>query len=237
MRTLVLKSRSALSNPLPGTPVLPTYDPSLMASYDASSMDVSGNTLTKWRNKLGAWGSAGDLVTAKSQFPITVSNGAAVFLGGGSETWMNSSVLAAAMPVGKATFLARVRFGAGADGVSCTIFSSMDTNKFVFLRRNATDLNFSGGVSGTEQYVNTTQTVAEGVWADIALVADDGKCRIYVDEAYTEGPTFAAGAMPSLRLGANAAGVNRLIGRISHFQVYNRAIGAEELKEIRASLF
>ncbi|WP_430491623.1 LamG-like jellyroll fold domain-containing protein [Pseudomonas fulva] len=236
MKTLVLKSRFALSSPLPGTPVLPTYDPSLMASYDASSMDVSGTTLTKWRNKQGAWGSAGDLVTAKSQFPITVDNGAAVFQGGVSETYMNSSVLAAAMPVGKATFLARVRFGTGADGVGCTIFSSMDTNKFVFLRRNATTRNFTGGVSGTEQYVDATQTVAEGVWADIALVADEGKCRIYVNDSYTDGSTFAAGSMPSLRLGANAAGVNRLIGRISHFQVYSRAIGADEMKEIRASL-
>lgn len=236
MRTLVLKSRFALSNPLPGTPVLPTYDPSLMASYDASSMDVSGTTLTKWRNKQGAWGSAGDLVTAKSQFPITVDNGAAVFQGGGSESYMNSSVLAPAMPVGKATFLARIRFGTGADGVGCTVFSSMDTNKFVFLRRNATDRNFTGGVSGAEMYVNSMQTVAEGAWVDVALVADDGKCRIYVNDAYTEGQTTSSGSLPSLRLGANASGVNRLIGRISHFQVYNRAIGVDELKEIRASM-
>lgn len=236
MRTLVLRSRWALSNPLPGTPVLPAYDPSLMASYDASSMDVSGTTLTKWRNKQGAWGSAGDLVTGKSQFPITVNNGAAVFAGGGSETYMNSSVLAAAMPVGKATFLARVRFGAGADTTGCTIFSSQDTNKFVFLRRNAPDRNFTGGVSGQEMYVNATQTLAEGVWADIALVADEGNCRIYVNDAYTEGKTTSSGAMPSLRLGANAAGVNRLIGLISHFQIYSRAIGAYELQEIRSNL-
>lgn len=237
MRTLVLRSRWALSNPLPGTPVLPAYDPSLMASYDASSMDVSGTTLTKWRNKQGAWGSAGDLVTAKSQFPITVDNGAAVFLGGGNETYMDSSAFEQPMQVGKATFLARIRFGSQADALNSTIFATRTTDPKVFIRRMDTG-KFEAG-AGTAAKIFTTDAVAKETWVDIAFVLDGENSKIYLGEKVTTGDPFLNGAqtdMPNLRLGANISGANRLNGRISHFQVYNRAIGADELKEIRASL-
>lgn len=237
MRTLVLKSRFALSNPLPGTPVLPTYDPSLMASYDATSMDVSGTTLTKWRNKQGAWGAQADLVTGNSQFPITVENGAAVFQGGSSETYMDSSAFAQPMQVGKATFLARIRFGSQADLLNCTVFASKTTDPKVFIRRTAPG-TFEAG-AGTPSKMFTTDVVAKEVWVDVAFVLDGANSKIYLGDKVTIGDPFLNGAstdMPNLRLGANISGANRLNGRISHFQVYNRAIGADELKEIRASL-
>ncbi|WDM88149.1 LamG domain-containing protein [Pseudomonas asiatica] len=240
MKTLVIKSRFALSAPLPGTPVMPTYDPSLMASYDASSMDVSGTTLTKWRNKQGAWGSLGDLVTAKSQFPISVDNGAAVFLGGTSETYMDSSALVSELPLGKATFIARVRFGASSDTLDCTIFSSQSTAKYAFARRRTstgTPGTFDVGLSQGNPQATTTLSLAKEVWADVVLVVDGNNSKFYIDDQVN---TLALGltnaALPSLRLGANNAGANRLNGRISHFRIYNRAIALDELQEIRASM-
>lgn len=240
MNTLVIKSNFALSAPLPGTPMMPTYDPSLMASYDASSMEVNGTTLVKWKNKQGAWGELGDLVTAKPQFPITVNNGAAVFLGGGSETYLDSSVLAAELPLGKATFIARIRYGAGAETLDGTIFSSQSTAKYAFARRRVSlgvPGTFDVGLSQGNPQASTTLVLAKEVWADVALVVDGNNSKFYIDDQVN---TVALGvnqaALPSLRLGANNAGVNRLVGRISHFRVYSRAIELDELKEIRESL-
>lgn len=237
MKTLVLISPFALSAPLPGTPVLPSYDPSLMASYDASSMEVSGNQLIKWKNRQGAWGAAGDLVTGKAGNPITVDDGAAVFAGGGAETYMDSSALVSPLPVGKATFLARMRFGSQADALECTIFASNSADPRAFLRRRSAG-TFEAA-AGTSAKMFTTDTVAKEVWVNIAIVFDGAQSKIYLGDKVTTGDPFLNNrptAMPNLRLGANISGANRLNGRISHFQVYNRAIGADELKDIMASL-
>lgn len=240
MKTLVIKSRFALSAPLPGTPTMPTYDPSLMASYDASSMDLSGTTLTKWRNKQGAWGAQADLVTAKSQFPITVTEGAAVFAGGTSETYMDSSVFTNELPLGKATFIARVRFGAASDTLDCTIFSSQSTAKYAFVRRRTTTGvlgTFDLGLSQGNLQASSTLSLAKEIWADVVLVVDGTNSKFYIDDQVNTislGTTQAA--LPSLRFGANNAGANRLNGRISHFRVYSRAIALDELKEIRAGM-
>lgn len=236
MNTLVIKSNFKLSAPLPGTPVMPSYDPSLMASYDAGSMEVSGNVLTKWKNKQGIWGALGDLVTVKPQSPIIVDNGAAVFVGGSSETFMDSSALVDEMPLGKATFIARIRFGSAADSVDGTVFSSQSTARYAFLRRYAGAGTFYGGVSGNVQ-VTTTIPLVKEVWADIAMVVDGGNSKIYVNDQFdTVNMGSVPSSLPSLRIGANNAGVNRLIGRISHLRIYNRAIALDELKEIRASM-
>ena len=237
MNTLVIKSKFALSAPLPGTPVMPSFDPSLMASYDASSMEVSGNVLTKWRNKQGTWGSLGDLVTAKSQFPVTVDNGAAVFVGGTSETYMDSSALVNELPLGKATFIARIRYGSAADNVDGTVFSSQSTAKYAFMRRKASVGTFDLGISQGNLQATSTLSLAKEVWADVALVVDGNNSKFYVnDQIETVALGVAQAALPSLRLGANNSGVNRLVGRISHFRVYSRAIALDELKEIIASL-
>ncbi len=237
MNTLVIKSNFALSAPLPGTPMMPTYDPSLMASYDASSMELNGTTLTKWRNKQGTWGSQADLVTAKAQFPITVDNGAAVFLGGASETYMDSAVLTNELPLGKATFIARIRFGSAADNVDGTIFSSQSTAKYAFVRRKANVSTFDLGISQGNPQATSTLSLAKEVWADVVLVVDGNNSKFYInDQVNAVALGTAQAALPSLRLGANNSGVNRLVGRISHFRIYNRAIELDELKEIRESL-
>lgn len=237
MNTLVIKSNFALSAPLPGTPLMPTYDPSLMCSYDASSMDVSGTTLTKWRNKQGAWGAQADLVTAKAQFPITVDSGAAVFLGGASETYMDSSVLTNELPLGKATFIARIRFGSAADNVDGTVFSSQSTAKYAFVRRKASVSTFDLGISQGNPQATSTLSLAKEVWADVALVVDGNNSKFYInDQVNAVALGSVPAAFPSLRLGANNSGVNRLVGRMSHFRIYNRAIELDELKEIIASM-
>lgn len=237
MRTLVLKSKYALSAPIPGTPVLPSYDPSLMASYDASSMEVTGNVLTKWKNKKGAWGAKGDLVTGNPAYPITVDLGSAVFLGGTNETYMQSQDLDVPMPVGKATFLFRTRMGTPADTVDGTLFSSNSQSRFAFLRRKANGTFASG--AGTGERFFTTDTLPNSVWADVAIVFDGAQSKIYIDDKVTTGDPFLNSVqsdMPVFRIGANAAAVQRMIGRFSHIRVYNRAIGFDELKEIRASM-
>ncbi len=237
MSTIVIKSNIALSAPLPGTPVMPSFDPSLMATYDASSMEVSGNVLTTWRNKQGTWGSLGDLVTAKPQFPITVDNGAAVFAGGGSETFMDSSTFLNEMPLGKATFIARVRYGSAADGADGTIFSSQSTAKYAFARRKANTGVFEFGLSQGNPIGTTTISLVKEAWANVVMVVDGANSKFYIDDQVNSvslGSTPAA--LPSLRLGANNSGVNRLIGRISHFRVYSRALDADELRQILSEL-
>lgn len=237
MNTLIIKSKFALSAPLPGTPVMPSFDPSLMGSFDASSMEISGNVLNKWKNKQGTWGSLGDLVTAKPQFPITVVDGAALFLGGASETYMDSSPLVNELPLGKATFIARIRFGSAADNVDGTIFSSQTTAKYAFMRRKANVGTFDLGLSQGNPQATSTQSLAKEVWAYVTLVVDGNNSKFYInDQVETLALGAAQAGLPSLRLGANNAGVNRLVGRISHFRVYSRAIALDELQEIRASM-
>ncbi|WP_430491841.1 LamG domain-containing protein [Pseudomonas fulva] len=206
-----------------------------MASYDASSMDVTGTTLTKWRNKQGMLGSAADLTPAKPQFPITVSQGAAYFTGRDKETYLDTAAFASALSVDKATFIARIRFGGDSDQVANTVFSSNNVNTFTFLRRNNGTRLMTGG-SSPGPYLDSQIAPANSEWVFLAMVLDKGIVRIYLNDSFEQGSTAAGGSLPSLRLGANNSGANRLVGDISHFRVYNRAIGADELKEIRASL-
>lgn len=238
MNTLVIKSNFALSAPLPGTPVMPTFDPSLMATYDRSSVVTSdGSKVTTWKNKQGMWGRKGDLNVGNPAYPTILREAGVMFPGGTSESYMDSSLFDVPMPVGKATFLMRMRFINNADELPCTVFSTTDQDKYVFLRR-ARDQTFTGGVA-TPEIFNTTQTLPINTWAYIAFVIDGASSKVYInDEATTVNP-FRNGiesTMPSLRLGANITGTIRLVGEISHFRVYSRAIAFDELQEIRASM-
>lgn len=182
------------------------------------------------------WGSKGDFNVANPAFPITLRETGVMFPGT-SESYMDSSLFDTPMSVGKATFLMRVRFINNADELPCTLFSSTDQNKYVFLRRTR-DRNLTGGVAIPEIF-NTTQALAIDTWADIAFVIDGASSKVYINGAATTVNPFRNGiesTMPSLRLGANITGTIRLVGEISHFRVYSRAIGPDELQEIRASL-
>lgn len=226
MKTLVLRSPFALTAPLPGTPVLPAFDPSLLFSFNYQSIVSSGGLVSRWNNAQGIRGSAGDMVPSGNT--VLGANGVLF-----ASNYMNTALFAQPLPVPTLTVLMRLNFSAAANAGPGNLFGGTDGAAYAYCRRLA-DGRLSIGVNGVDQIV-TTQTAPSGQWVDIAVVFNGANTKVYINDGETTGTT-QVGTLTAFRIGANVAGAIYLNAEVSRIQVYNRVIGADELKQIRAAL-
>lgn len=231
MKTQTIRSTFALSAPLPDTPVLPSYDPSLLFSYTPASITAISGQVTKWSNAQGSYGAAADLSMPSTARPTRGSTG--VVFAGPNNNYISTPVLSNPIAVPPLTVLVRIKFSAGADVNPGTIFSGIDGAGYAYLRRQSNG-TLTAGVNAIDTLA-TTATCASGTWVDLAIVFNGSATKIYINDNETVGTTGSAN-MTGLRIGANIGQAVFLNAEVSHLLGYSRVIGAAELKDIRSSL-
>lgn len=231
MKTLVLRSLFSLSEPLPDTPVLPEFDPSLLFSYSPGSIAVNSGKVSKWSNEQGTYGASADLSIPSPTAPARGEVGA--IFSGANSTFISTAEFSTPIKVPILSVLMRLKFSAVADQTQGTLFSGTQTSGYAYLRR-MTDGVISAGVNAADT-MRTTEKCPVNQWVNVAVVFNGASTKIYIGDKVATGTTGMA-SMTGLRIGANASGVFFLNAEVSHLQGYSRSLGADEIQEIFGSL-
>lgn len=237
MNTLILKAPGVLTNPVPGTPLVPDLSRSVLLEYNAEKLIViDGADVATWPNSDGSWGNVADLLYASATRPKMASNGvsqghAAVRFSKASATLLKTNSVVALVPRVETplTVMALVKFNAPADGSAVqNIFSGRtgDAGGFVYARRDALGrMNIGSG--GVDQLINSTP-VPVGTWFTVSCVFDGANSKLFIDKVKTTG-TCGASYWDGISLGANAVAINNMDGDIAVVKAYSRALSDAEV--------
>lgn len=222
---VVLRSKTAITNPIPGTPRLPNIDAGVLFDWDPETLSgADGSTVTALPSSRGSLGTAGDLsVVTSGTVTLGVSPGEkkALILGSGSlATPYFASPLTAPLTVvavaqsADPTQAARYVFSGGTGG-----YASMTFRGIGFGQPN--QLNF-----GAVPTANTDVALV-GVFNGSASVTQiNGASQTTGTtggNANAQAPRFILGSNTSATASAN------LIGRVQRVIAYNRVLTPVEL--------
>ncbi|WP_349573149.1 hypothetical protein [Azotobacter salinestris] len=236
MKTLVIRALSALSNPDLDTPILPDYDPSLLAVFSGDSL--SGlTTAALWESSKGSLGDSANLdILTGTPFSVGTANGRNYldFNGSASSSYLDSGDIGS-VSIPSVSALMAVNFKSGANVNPGNILSLIGlADSQYFYARRLTDGTITVGVNALQQLTSLAVAPID-TWVFVAVVCDGSGSLIVIDDSAISGATGIA-TVNKIRVGANLGGAIYANMRLAHAEIYSRALSISDLQERRSEI-
>lgn len=242
MSTLILRAPGALTNPLPGTPVIPDLTRDLLLDFNADSLGLpNGANVPTWLNDGGSWGSSADLLYASTTNPKFVVGGVAaghssIKFTASAPNWLKTHSTNPIAPRADTPItVAMLAKFASAPTATENLFSGRTGNAgaYIYARRGVSGRISIGG-GALEQLLSQTSAPV-GTWFVLVCVFDGANSKIRIEQATTLGTTSSA-YWDGIVVGANSAAINALGGEVAAMKAWSRALSDSEMELLRQEL-